>query len=341
MKLIRTMASICLLVSGLWATGALAADLPDMGETSGAQAETHQHSATAAESLNKDALCTKCHDASEIKPVLSIYQTKHGVKGDLRTPTCQSCHGESTDHVKNTGGKATRNMPDVVFGAKRGSSGAYAPSEAKAQNTACLSCHSKDTKRTHWDGGAHNVNDVACTSCHTLHTAHDNVRDKKTQPQVCFACHKEQRAQSKKISHHAIGEGKVACSDCHNPHGSAGPKLLKKNTVNETCFTCHAEKRGPFLWEHQPVTEDCTTCHTPHGSNITPLLKSRVPFLCSECHDGPHHSKDPAGPSVAGAQGGGTLKTNGVSENYTGRACLNCHSMVHGSNHPAGALLHR
>jgi len=24
-----------------------------------------------------------------------------------------------------------------------------------------------------------------------------------------------------------------------------------------------------------------------------------------------------------------------------GRACLNCHSQVHGSNHPSGATLHR
>ncbi len=49
--------------------------------------------------------------------------------------------------------------------------------------------------------------------------------------------------------------------------------------MNETCYTCHADKRGPFLWEHQPVNEDCTNCHTPHGSNITPLLKiaSAVP----------------------------------------------------------------
>ena len=342
MKMTTTLAALCLMLGGLLtSSGIFAAELPDLGEPS-AKATLR---ATSAEALSKDAVCTKCHDSSEVKPVLSIYQTKHGVKGDPRTPTCQGCHGASDAHVKNTGGKATRNMPDVVFGAKRGSSGAYPPNEAKAQNTACLSCHNKDSKRTHWDGGAHNVNDVACTSCHTLHTAHDKVRDKKTQPEVCFTCHKDQRAQSKKISHHAIGEGKVACSDCHNPHGSAGSKLLKKNTVNETCFTCHAEKRGPFLWEHQPVTEDCTTCHTPHGSNITPLLKSRAPFMCQECHDGPHVSPTPVAGNAAGKQGGqtqvGTTATGLPSENNTGRACMNCHSMVHGSNHPAGALLHR
>ncbi len=342
MKMTTKLAALCLMLGGLLtSSGIFAAELPDLGESS-AKPTLH---ATAAEALSKDAVCTKCHDSSEVKPVLSIYQTKHGVKGDSRTPTCQGCHGASDAHVKNIDGKATRNKPDVVFGAKRGSSGAYPPSEAKAQNTACLSCHNKDTKRTHWDGGAHNVNDVACTSCHTLHTAHDNVRDKKTQPEVCFACHKEQRAQSKKLSHHAIGEGKVVCSDCHNPHGSAGPKLLKKNTVTETCYTCHAEKRGPFLWEHQPVTEDCTNCHTPHGSNITPLLKSRAPFMCDECHDGPHNSQAPVAAAVGGIQSGlknaTASKLAAPSSSYTGRACLNCHVMIHGTNSPSGAFLHR
>ena len=335
MKLTTKIAALCLMFGALLtSSGIFAAELPDLGEPS---VNASQH-ANAAEALSKDAVCTKCHDSSEVKPILSIYQTKHGVKGDSRTPTCQGCHGNSDAHVKNTDGKATRNKPDVVFGAKRGSSGAYPPSETKAQNTACLSCHSKDSKRTHWDGGAHNVNDVACTSCHTLHTAHDNVRDKKTQPEVCFACHKEQRAESKKMSHHAIGEGKVVCSDCHNPHGSTGPKLLKKNTVVETCYTCHAEKRGPFLFEHQPVTEDCTHCHTPHGSNISPLLKFRPPFLCQSCHDATHASESPVGRNAAGKQAG---LTGSTSSTNTGRACTNCHVQVHGSNSPAGGFWQR
>lgn len=350
MKAVRNMMALCLLAGGLWmVTGAMAADLPDMGETAVPQAKMQT---SAAESRSRDAVCTKCHDESENKPILSIYATKHGVKGDLRTPSCQSCHGESVAHVKNAEGKATRPAPDVLFGTKRGTTGSFAPSEAKLQNSACLTCHDKDSKRTHWDGGPHNVNDVACSSCHETHTKHDSVRDKKTQPQVCYVCHKEQRAQSNKISHHAIGEGKVVCSDCHNPHGSAGPKLLKMNTVTETCYTCHAEKRGPFLWEHQPATEDCLSCHTPHGSNITPLLKSRAPFLCDECHNGPHQSKNQFGPNAAGWQGGlagGSVasRTGSAapaatpSENYTGRGCQNCHSMVHGSNHPGGALLQR
>jgi DmsE family decaheme c-type cytochrome len=289
-------------------------------------------------SLKGDEVCTRCHDESESKPVLSVYQTKHGVKGDKRTPGCQSCHGASEMHLKgDTTGKG-RAAPDVVF-----VKGAYAATDEKGRAAQCLTCH-KGNNRTHWEGSQHQNSKMACNDCHTNHAPFDKVLNKKTQTEVCFTCHKEQRADSHKISAHPIGAGKVVCADCHNPHGSSGPTLLKKNTVTETCYTCHAEKRGPFLWEHQPVSENCMNCHTPHGSNISPLLKSRAPFLCQECHNGPHNSKTPYAGSVGGIQNGlsptPTAPANPGS-NQTGRACQNCHSMVHGSNSPAGALLHR
>jgi hypothetical protein len=71
-------------------------NLPEIGVS-----PQQQRQISAKASLNRDAVCTKCHDENEVKPVLSIYQTKHGVKGDLRTPSCQSCHGESDAHIKN------------------------------------------------------------------------------------------------------------------------------------------------------------------------------------------------------------------------------------------------
>lgn len=290
--------------------------------------------------LKGDAKCTGCHDEAdeptgrstmlELNPgVLSIATTKHGAKGDPRTPSCVNCHGESEKHVGYKG-KDKPPAPDRSFRK-------HTETPAAERSAACINCHKGD-KRTHWEGSQHATNDVACNNCHKVHTENDKVRNKKTQAEVCYTCHKEQRADSHRISTHPLAAGKMACSDCHNSHGSAGPKLLKKNTLNETCFTCHAEKRGPFLWEHQPVTEDCSTCHKPHGSNISPLLKTRGSFLCMECHDGPH-SKSAVGRNAAGWQGG--LTTTVPSETNGGRACMNCHSMVHGSNHPAGALLHR
>ena len=297
---------------------------------------------SAAESLKKDAICTRCHDESETTPILALYQTKHGVRGDSRTPNCQTCHGESLKHLHGDANVKGRAAPDIIY-----KKGTYAITDAKDRALPCLTCH-KGTNRTNWAGSQHENNGMACNDCHKVHAPVDKVRDRKTQTEVCFTCHKDQRADTHKISTHPIDAGKVICSDCHNPHGSAGPKLLKKATVTETCYTCHAEKRGPFLWEHQPVTEDCTNCHTPHGSNITPLLKSRPPFLCEECHDGPHNSQASYGANVAGIQGNPAhgLAANGTNPttpntNPVGRACMNCHVMVHGSNSPAGAFLHR
>lgn len=283
---------------------------------------------------SRDAVCTRCHDENEIKPVLSIYQTKHGVKADLRTPSCQSCHGESEKHLKGDPSQKGRAAPDILFGNKKGSSGSYLPTDATLQNNACLTCHNKDAKRSHWEGSTHQSRDVACASCHEVHNAHDKVRDKRSQPEVCFTCHKEQRAQINKPSHHPIPEGKMGCSDCHNPHGSVGPKLMKRDTVNDTCYTCHMEKRGPFVHNHEPVAEDCSTCHNPHGTTAESMLKMRPPFLCNSCHT-PHA---PIQPSLAGqAAAQGTISWLNSTTFTQGRGCLNCHTQVHGSNNPSSA----
>jgi len=300
----------------------------------------------------RDAVCTRCHDETDNKPILAVYQGRHWVKADARTPSCQSCHGASDDHVKNPGGKSPRLPPDVVFGMKHGS-------PADTQNEACLTCHVSGL-RTHWVGSEHQTRDVVCASCHTNHAPRDPVLFKVTQPDVCYACHQTQRAQTFRISTHPIDVGKVSCSDCHNPHGSTGPRLLVKNTVNETCWTCHAEKRGPFLWEHPSAMDDCMNCHTPHGSTNPPLLRARTPWLCQECHgDGaPHPGNVYSASSLPGGAVANVNRTGGVSgSNQLGvvnpvtgalvtqnnppaqlafRACLNCHQNVHGSNHPAG-----
>jgi DmsE family decaheme c-type cytochrome len=165
---------------------------------------------------------------------------------------------------------------------------------------------------------------VACTSCHQIHTGHDRVRDKVTQTDVCFACHKEQRSQINRPSHHPVREGKMACSSCHNVHGS-NPKQLVRASVNETCYACHMEKRGPFVHNHQPVTEDCSICHQPHGTVIQNLLKARPPYLCQECHS---HSSHPG--QVPGLPPGRTTSTSSLGT--VARGCLNCHTNIHGSN---------
>ncbi|MEQ1515246.1 MAG: DmsE family decaheme c-type cytochrome [Usitatibacteraceae bacterium] len=278
--------------------------------------------------LKDDAKCTECHDEGDGPKILHMGKTKHGTVADGRTPTCTSCHGDSKAHL--TGKSNDRPKPDVVFKGKGISS-------AQSQSASCVACHKSDSNRSHWAGSTHESRDVSCANCHTLHAAKDKVLSKATQFEVCFACHKDTRAQVNRPSHHPVLEGKVACSDCHNAHGSVGPKLMKRDSVVDTCYQCHAEKRGPFVHNHQPVSEDCSTCHNPHGTVVESMLKVRAPFLCHQCHT-PHGGFIP---QVIGAQVTGTKPTtaNGLGKGTTnvtqGRACLNCHTEVHGSNNPS------
>lgn len=291
--------------------------------------------------LQGDAVCTRCHDEADDFPVLSIAQTKHGVSADKRTPTCVSCHGESSQHLRvPKGQQGVRPLPDFPFGKKT-------INDVAKHNQACISCHQGD-KLTLWLGSAHSRRDVACVQCHKLHTGNDKVLSRATVPEVCMNCHTEKRAQINRPSRHPILEGKVVCTDCHAAHGSAGPKLMVKDSVVQTCYTCHMEKRGPFLWSHLPATQDCSICHNPHGSTVPNLLKLRPPFLCQQCHEPTSHrgnvpslastpgvsspNASPAIPSTAGNAFG-----RGNQQPAQARACLNCHNNIHGGNNPINA----
>jgi DmsE family decaheme c-type cytochrome len=103
--------------------------------------------------------------------------------------------------------------------------------------------------------------------------------------------------------------------------------MIKADTANLLCYKCHADKRGPFLWEHPPVEENCLTCHNPHGTKAAKLLTEKVPNLCQDCHDEQRH---PGVPYDANNTFIGTSPSNKL---YA-RACLNCHSVIHGSYAP-------
>lgn len=266
--------------------------------------------------------CLNCHDDPKVGGVL---RTPHGITGDhanaFATEGCQSCHGASDAHMAKPREGQPRMPPEVVY------AGLHA-SPVAARNQACLNCH-QTSAADHWQGSAHANADVACTSCHASHPTKDPVLVKATQTPICFTCHAEQRAANLRPSHHPVIEGIMACGDCHNPHGSDGPNLIKTATVNDLCLTCHDEKRGPFLWEHAPVQEQCTICHTPHGSVQARLLKQRPPYLCQNCHEESLHNSQPmSGNTLPGA--------SAASRIIAFRACLNCHTEIHGSNHPSG-----
>ena len=229
---------------------------------------------------------------------------------------CETCHGPGSAHVKAGGGRGVGGI--ISF---RTDDDAMTPEE---DNQICLGCHDKG-QRIFWPGSVHEERNLRCTNCHTIMQAVSRQFQLKTafQPDTCFQCHKDRRAQMFESSHMPMKEGKIVCSDCHAPHGSATEPLLKKASINEVCYTCHAEKRGPFLWEHEPVRENCDACHDPHGSVNQYSLKLARPRLCTECHN--------LMEAFAGA----------AHPHALGQSCENCHVNIHGSNSPAGELFFR
>lgn len=257
-----------------------------------------------------------------------IFMTRHASRLDPDAPfggeQCEACHGPSQTHVEAQQ-RGESGLPAIVFGID-------SPTPAHNQNEICLGCHSS-RGRLAWESSTHQSAGIPCSACHQVHAGRDPMLDMEAQQSRCFDCHPRRRTDTLKTSSHPLRFAGMGCSDCHDPHNGEHDFLLRQPTVNDTCYTCHAEKQGPYLWEHAPASENCSLCHEPHGSNHAPLLRKRPPLLCQQCHAADGH------PSLALTSE--AVDDGGMNRFLLGRGCLNCHSQIHGSNHPSGATLHR
>ena len=274
--------------------------------------------AVASPQSGGQPVCADCHEEA----VHGLAMTKHGAKLDATDAVCRSCHGDVAAHLEDPTVKPAR-----VFGKEM---------LAPEKNAVCLSCHAGNRQLAFWDSGKHKKNDVACIDCHSIHGEQADpsitpylTTQRKLEYETCGNCHKSIRAQLNKNSHHPILEGKVACSDCHNPHGALSHAMVRNESITQLCTSCHTDKRGPFVWAHLPVEENCLTCHNSHGSNVPKLLNVKAPQLCQDCH-GSAHGQIAYGSSFAI---GGANQDR--ASRFDARACVNCHQLIHGSNAPA------
>jgi len=260
-----------------------------------------------------DKVCLGCH-ASQTAEFKNTLMGRIGITKPGKF-TCESCHGPGSAHAHAGGG---RGVGGII---------SFRPNDtsrtAEENNAICLACHLRGA-RTLWPGSVHEQRSLMCTNCHTImkNVSPKNQLRTVEQPDTCYPCHQNIRAKFARYEHMPLPESKMVCSDCHSPHGSYAEKLLKKATVNQVCWQCHAEKRGPFLWEHPPVVENCLNCHEPHGSINENLLKVARGRLCERCHNAAtRHPANPRNPVSIFAINGG---------------CTNCHTQIHGSNSPGG-----
>jgi DmsE family decaheme c-type cytochrome len=270
--------------------------------------------------------CVTCHmqESNNFAHTIHAKIFDLNPRNQLEMQGCEACHGPGSVHVQNPA------EPTSIIRFSRRS-----PLSIAQRNDVCMGCH-RGGQRIFWASSTHESHDLACSDCHNP-MANFSIRGleaRRSINETCFQCHKTQRAEFARRSHMPLLEGRMSCVDCHNPHGSTTEPLLKADSVNETCYGCHADLRGPFLFEHAPVRDNCVNCHQPHGSNHEALLVTTRPLLCQQCHAQPGHPSE--------------LLTRGNMANgprpdirVMNRGCSNCHSQVHGSNHPSGSRFQR
>lgn len=274
--------------------------------------------AGAAEYVGQET-CLTCHEGKDG----SLAGTPHARAADPRSPAaahgCESCHGPGGRHIED---------PSAADTVRK-----FAQMTAGEANVACLSCHNRGPHAM-WEGSAHDARNMSCLTCHSVHDPKSEAAQLRaaSEAETCATCHTTQSMKIKRSAHMPVREGKMECSSCHNPHGSMNVKNLRVgNYVNESCVSCHTEKRGPFLFEHAAGRESCVSCHDPHGSSNDRMLVAKLPMLCQRCHI---HTRHP-----------GTIydqvAVNSRSNRIIGRSCVNCHQQIHGTNHPSGVVFVR
>ncbi|MEI6083764.1 MAG: cytochrome c3 family protein [Verrucomicrobiota bacterium] len=185
------------------------------------------------------------------------------------------------------------------------------------------------------------VQGLGCEGCHGPGSLHvdagggkkgDRLIISGKDPESCFQCHLDKKAEFSLQFHHPVKEGKMDCTACHNPHGANIQASVEApmNRANETCAACHRNESRPHVFEHEALREGCVSCHNPHGSINPKLLVQRDNNLCLKCHA-----------QVALGSSSGTTSIGkmphagfGPTEFLKQGTCFSagCHTAVHGSD---------
>jgi DmsE family decaheme c-type cytochrome len=173
---------------------------------------------TGATFVGDASTCAACHEDA----VRAFEGTSHAraiPHAETGADKCESCHGPRSKHVENPTGEL-----------------AFSKLTAPQQSSVCLQCH-EGGARFGWKTGAHQSSDVSCTSCHSVMKAKsEKALGEGLLRQACLTCRRgAQRDPQARTIQFVRAHGLL---ELPQPHGST-PGLLVKNTLNETCTSCH------------------------------------------------------------------------------------------------------
>ncbi len=251
--------------------------------------------------------CSQCHEEHSEWLKRSVHEKVVVVtKGKESITGCQSCHGPGSEHIEDL-------SASTIF--------TFSNQPAAQRSAQCLACHGATHPDLNFRSSAHERSKVACDECHTV-TGSEGFHAMRavedvmsgTQPELCFGCHAEQRAEFELPYHHPVSEKFMECSTCHESHGAFTLRQMRTRNTEVVCGKCHEDQQGPFIFEHAVGrASGCQACHQPHGStNPKMLTRFQVQFLCLECHATTPSSHDL------------------TQDRY--RNCTVCHSRIHGSH---------
>jgi predicted CXXCH cytochrome family protein len=200
-----------------------------------------EHSQTMAPALPMSSQCMRCH-MSEVqtadKGTMNHYQGLPFLHGGI---TCESCHGDTRDHVLHPG--ATQ----VVDPAKL---------DADRRDSICMSCHLEGDTSVERRGKS--LAD---------YKPGDRIEDFVsyfTYSGENFSNRGVSEVEELSTSKCKLASGdRMSCMTCHDPHAGPAPEE-RTSYYRAKCLTCHTQTG--FATAHYPGTRDCTHCHMPSGN---------------------------------------------------------------------------
>ncbi len=212
--------------------------------------------------------------------------------------TCLKCHLNEPTHVgRIQGGHARNQVACTACHSMHKGHAALRPVRATAINAMCTKCHVSSWAefqrpfRHRLPEGA-----MSCVDCHNPHGTFlwRSIQTVSANEPGCFKCHSNIRGPFTYEHPPVKFEG---CRTCHEPHGSANPRMLVRHEVRFVCLECHANiataatigstPAGGTVQQQtlggippafhdlrSPRYRNCTICHQKiHGSNVDAALE--------------------------------------------------------------------